>query len=92
MIGLRAQRFVFNIVTRDEGAYGKLDSDFYPFGNLPLDLQDRLVQHLAIELEPDTGHLTMLLGAKQISGTPDLKIPKGDLETRAQPGKLTYGF
>src|SRR4249919_571915 len=48
------------------------------------ELRDRLVEHLDVELEPERGDVTRLLGAEEVAGAADLEVAHGDLETGAQ--------
>src|SRR5690606_16309661 len=46
-----------------------------------LELPDRIVQYLGVECEPDLVYETALFGPQNVSRSPDIKIPHGDVES-----------
>ena len=55
---------------------------------LALHLGDRLGHHLAVQVVADRGDVTGLCLAEQVAGTADLEVAHGDLEARAELGRL----
>ena len=57
----------------------------------PFQLEDRFVEHLAVEIISHCFHMPALCFSKKIPCSPDLKIPHGNLDPRAQIRELTDG-
>ena len=53
-------------------------------------LLDRLVKKLRVHLEADARDVAVLLRTKEVARATDLKVAHGDLEARAQFGKLLH--
>ena len=60
-----------------------------PFELARLDLGDRLLQHLLVELEADLADLARLLLAEQVAGAADVEIVAGQREAGAQRCRAT---
>ena len=57
-------------------------------GRLPAQLQDRLLEQLHVEVEPDRLDVAALLAAEQVAGAAQLEVEGGDAEAGAEVGEL----
>ena len=92
-VGLDPAGAVGDIPLGDIGVHPQVHQTFalVPLDRFAPGLGNGLVQHLHIEVIAHRLHVAVLAVAQQVAGAPDLQIPHGDAEPRAEGGELPDG-
>ena len=85
LIHIQFLRLICNICGRNKCIRPDINGSLKLFGRcFSPGFFHRFVKHLAVQIISNRLHVTALFGSQQISGSPDLQVPHGNLKSAAQ--------
>ena len=89
LVQIQPEGGVGDVALREEplGAQAN-DGVHRDLGRLPLQLANRVLDELGVQVETHGRNVARLLRSQEVSRPPDLQVPGGDLEAGAQLGQL----